>query len=296
MNAAPRPLYDQTGLLSPPLALSGGALALAGALLAGAPLTDWRLYPVAVGAMLLHAAGHAFTRFFATARPQPGPDRRLPDEAQQAWKLGWLTLLPGAALPALGGRAAWLAAIGVALLLVLYASATRTEWGLGFANFGAARALTLVLGLCLAESGLERYWNVALPVLVWAMGWDVLRSARQPGAPRTTGFVALAHLVGAVSLALYQAAWSYFHWTDAFVPLILLLAVAFPRFVSAVMLIGAPPVLQAVQYGLIGEVLLAAVLVAGYNNLLPGLAVAALVLPLFKLLERWPVALVMDPR
>lgn len=296
MNAAPRPFSDYTGILSPPLALSGGALALAGALLAGAGFRDWRLYPVVVGAVLLHAAGSAFTRFFSTAQPQPGPERRLSDEAQTAWKLGWMTLVPGAALPALAGRSASLAAIGVALLLVLYASVTRTSWGPGFATFGAARGLTLVLGMTVAASGVQNYWNVALPVLLYAMGWDVLRSARQPGAPGSTALVALAHLVGAVSLALYQAAWAYFHWIDAFVLLILLLAVAFPRFVSAVMLIGTPPVFQAVQFGLLGEVLLVAALAAGYNDLLPGLAVAAAALPLYQTLGRWPVPLVLQPR
>src|SRR5688500_5822448 len=115
MNAAPRPMPDQAALLSPGLALSGAADALAGALLAGAALADWRIYPVLLGSALLFGAGHAFTRFFATAQPLPGPERKLPDEAQLAWKLGWMALIPGAALPALAGRTTALIAIGIAL-------------------------------------------------------------------------------------------------------------------------------------------------------------------------------------
>lgn len=299
MNARPRPQPGGLALFQPGLALSGGALTLCGALLAGGSFRDWGLYPAVIGSVLLFAAGSAFTHFFETARPEPRDPReplQTSEETGTAWRFGWLALIPGAALPALGGRYAALISVGIALLLVLYASQFRTVWGPGFFTFGAARALALLLGQAVVPMALERFWNVSLPILVYAVGWEVLRCSRQPGAPRSTALVALAHLTFGVSLALYQGAWTTFHWPEALPLLVVLFLVSFPRFVGAVMLVGLAPAQLAIQYGLLGELLLGAVVVAGYNSLLPALAVCAVGLVLFQTLERWPVPLVTQPR
>lgn len=286
-------------LFQPGLALSGGALTLSGALLSGGTLRDWGIYPVVIGSTLLFAAGAAFTRFFETARPEPCDPRRpveTSEETATAWRGGWMALLPGAALPTLGGRNAALIAVAMALLLVLYASVTRNTWGPGFFTFGAARALALLLGEAVVPMALERFWNVSLSILIYSVGWEVLRCSRQPGAPRSTALVALAHLTFGVSLAMYQGAWTTFHWAEALPLLIVLFLVSFPRFVAAVMLVGLPPVRAAVQFGLIGELLLGAIIVAGYRALLPALVLCAAALLLYQTLERWPVPLVMQPR
>lgn len=296
MNARPRPQPGGPTLFRPGVALSGSALTLAGGLISGGSLHDWSLYPAIAGAALLFAAGACFESFFQNARPDQREAIEKDEEIRTAWRFGWLTLIAGAALPALAGRNPALFAVGIALMVVLYASVTRTLWGPGFFTYGGARALALLLGVSAVPMGLERYWNTALPVLVYAAGWEVLRSARQPGAPRSTALVALAHLAGGVSLALYQGAWTTFHWLDALPFVLLLMAAAFPRFVSAVMLVGPTPVLQAVQYGLLGEVLLGAMLAAGHNSLLAGLVVAALAGGVYLALERWPVPLVLEPR
>jgi hypothetical protein len=296
MNARPRPQPGGPALFRPGVAVSGGALTLAGGLISGGNLHDWGLYPAMAGAALIFGAGACFESFFQLARPGRREAIENDEEIRTAWRFGWMTLITGAALAALAGRNPALFGVGIALLVVLYASVTRPLWGPGFFTYGGARALAVLLGISAVPMGLERYWNTALPVLIYATGWEVLRSARQPGAPRTTALVALAHLAGGVSLALYQGAWTTFHWLDAMPFLFLLLAAAFPRFVSAVMLVGPAPVLQAVQYGLLGEVLLGAMLAAGHNSLLSGLVVSAMAGGVYLALERWPVPLVLEPR
>jgi hypothetical protein len=298
MRSSPPSNADLLALLRPAVALSAAGEIMAGAFIGGATLTDWRLYLLSASGGLLFAAGTAFQFFFEHAKPVvPGVTREAPrPELPLAWRAGLAALLLGVLLaaPALQFSAA--AAVVTALLLVVHAAVTRTVWGAGFATAGAARGMNLILGMTAMTAGLERHWKVALPVMVYAMGWEVLRSARQPGAPSSTALVALLHLVGAVALALFQANTGPFYWQDALPFLLLLIVLAFPRFVRAVMMVGSAPVAEAVQYGLMGLLLLEATLAAGYSGLLHGLLVAALLAPLYYLLRRWPVPLVLTPR
>jgi len=288
---------DRFRALSPGPALAAGSAGVAGALTAGAGWGEPGPWLAGAAGALLCAAGSAFGTFFAeatAARTSPEWGRREPSRGP--WRLGWSLLLLGAALPALLGREAALLGLATALAWVLLAAVTRPVWGVGFANAGAAHALTLLLGMAAGPYGPARFWPLALPVLAYAMGWEVLRCARQPGAPRTTALVALAHLAGAVALLLYQGAAGYFLWPEAFPFLVLLFVVAFPRFVRAVMVVGLPPVAEAVQYGLIGQVLLLAFLAAGHAGLPAGLLLTGAAIGEYWVLRRSPVPLVLAPR
>src|SRR5579885_3506770 len=122
MNARPRPQPGGLALFRPGVALSGAAVTLAGGLLAGGGLREWALYPALIGAALLFAAGSCFECFFGRARPAGGDAPEGDEEVGTAWRFGWLTLIPGVALPALAGRNAALISVGIALLVVLYAA------------------------------------------------------------------------------------------------------------------------------------------------------------------------------
>ena len=296
----PPPLLRLQEVVSPPLVLSAVAECLAGACLSRAPLGTPQPYLLALASGLLFAAGSTFSYYFAQVaahahqRGRPRETGAYP--SGEAWRVGWGLLLAGAVLPASGGSRAALAGIGVALLLVVYAAVTRSEWGSGFLTFGAARGVNFLLGLSAEPNGISHYGLTAVAVAVYATGWAVLRSSRQPGAPPTTPFVALVHLVGGVVVVLYQGLRGPFYWIDSLPFLLVLLSLTFPRFVSAVMEGRHLKVAEAVQYGFLGLALLEATLAAGYAGALAGAVVAALCVPLYFALRRWPIPLVTEPR
>jgi hypothetical protein len=284
-------------LVGPAQSVIAGAAAVSGALIAGGGWREPRVWAMGLAGALLCGAGHAFAAFFAeavAARHSPDWGRAEPDRLP--WRLGWALLLCGCALPAAAGREAAMLALAAALAWVLLATVTRPLWGIGFANAGAAHALTLIAGMAAGPYGAERFWPLALPLTAYVMGWEVLRCARQPGAPRTTAVVALGHLAGAVALLLYQGVAGYFLWPQALPFLILLLAAAFPRFVRAVMLVGLSPVAEAVRFGLLGQGLLLAVMVAGHAELFGALLITALASGAYWIQQRYPVPLVLAPR
>ena len=296
----PSPQLRLLEVMNPPLVLSAVAECLAGACLARASLMALQPYLLALASALLFAAGSTFTYYFERAAApsrqgrRPGESEGVPSGA--AWRVGWGLLLVGAALPAFAGTRAALAGIGVTLLVVVYAAVTHSAWGTGFLTFGAARGVNFLLGLSADPNGVSHFGLTALAVAVYATGWAVLRNSRQPGAPPTTAFVALVHLVGGVAVVLYQGLRGPFYWIDALPFLLVLLSLTFPRFVSAVMEGRTPKVAEAVQYGLLGLALLEATLAAGYAGVLAGALVAALCVPLYLALRRWPIPLVIEPR
>ncbi|HTE17951.1 MAG TPA: hypothetical protein VK689_06185 [Armatimonadota bacterium] len=298
-----RPSSPQLGLLevvNPPLAISAVAECLAGACLARASLGTVQPFLLALASGLLFAAGSTFGYYFDRATSASQYARRAPEPGAYptgaAWRVAWGLLLAGAVLPASAGAGAALAGIGVALLVVVYAAVTRSAWGVGFLTFGAARGVNFLLGLSAEPMGVPHYGLTAVAVAVYATGWAVLRSSRQPGAPPTTAFGALVHLVGGVAVVLHQGLRGPFYWVDALPFLVILLALTFPRFVSAVMEGRHARTAEAVQYGFLGLLLLEATLAAGYGGLLAGMLVAALCGPLYLALRRWPIPLVTEPR
>lgn len=298
-------------VVEPPVAIGAAAETLAGCFLGAiAPgphpgLADPRPYVAAVGSMLLFAAGPAFSRYFERAAaesrdqrlppaPNPEPSPGLP--ARTLWTRAWVLLLVGAVLPAVGGRDAALSAVAVALALVLNAALGRSAWGVGFLLTGAARGMNLVMGLAVADAWTAPTLIAALPVALYGVGWAVLRASRQPGAPPTTGFVAMLHLVAAVSVLFYLAISRFAYRLDSLFFLLAFVGLTFPRFVSAVAEPRRPHVLEAVQFGLLGLGLMEAALASGYSSFLAGVPPAAVCLCVYFALRRWPVPLVLDPR
>jgi hypothetical protein len=287
-------------LINPPLVLSAAAESLAGAYLAGAALDGFRPYLAACAGALFFAAGSIFGHYFdrtadAARHPQrPLPSRKIRPET--VWALGWGVLIVGALpLPFLGRDCA-LAGLGVALLTVLYAAVARGTWGLGFLTLGAARAMNLVLGMSVEEAGVAHFAAAAIPVALYGAGWAVMRASRQPGAPPTTGFVALLHLGAALSALLFQLVAHFPYPLEAVPFLVLALALSLPRFASAVMEPRRAHVMEAIQYGFLALTLLEACEAAGSGGLLAGLVVAVLALPIYGGLRKWPVSLVTEPR
>ncbi len=291
---------DYLSLVNPPLALSAAAEALAGAFISGASPSRPEAYLLAVAAALLFGAGAVFGHYFDrdldlqrdTTRPLPG--ERIPPGT--AWGLGWMLLVPGVLLPWLTGRDGLLAAIGVAMLVVVHAAVTKSVWGVGFLTIGAARALNLVLGLTAGEIGVIGFWTATLPVVLYTVGWAIMRAARQPGAPPATAFIGLLHLTAGASMLFYLTVSWVSYRVDSLPFLLGFLALTFPRFVGALVEPGRPPVMQAVQYGFLGLTLLEASLAAGYRGFFLGLIVALFCLPLYAALRRWPVSLMLEAR
>lgn len=286
---APRPAL---GPLNLPVTVAAAAECLAGAFLAGASVWEPLPYVLAAASALLFAAGSAFGDHFERATAARNPDRRPdgPDDGAAAWRQGWVLLLLGAALPVLGGRNSVVAAVGVALLVILYYGVTRTVWGVGYATAGAARALNLILGLTAHEFGVNRFYGAGLGIFLYTVGWEVFRTTGRRDSPPTTPFVALLHLAGGVAALLYFAAGNQFYWVDALVFVIPGLGLAFPWFVNTVMDPRPGNVAAGVQFGFLGLSLLEAGLAAGLAGLPSALLVGALCLALFFTLRRWPIS------
>src|SRR4051812_29739413 len=201
-SPGPGPREDLLSLANPPLVLSAAAEALAGAFAGGAPPDSFRPYLLAICSALIFASGAVFGHYFdravdaARAPERPLPAGRVP--AQQAWSMGGTLLITGVGLTALMGLRSAGLACGVAVLVVLYAAAAKSVWGAGFGVLAAARGANVLLGLPAAQYGLLRSWPAALPVLLWALGWAILRASRKASAPPITGFVALLHFVASI--------------------------------------------------------------------------------------------------
>lgn len=293
-------VQDLLSLAGPPLVVSAAAECLAGALVAGASLGSPKAYLLALASSLIFGSGSVFGHYFDRATDaRHHADRPLPAgrvTPSLAWQTGWALLVPGVLLAAPAGHHSLLAAIGTALLVVLYAAGTKGLWGFGFLTLGAARGMNLLLGMTAEEFGLARGAVAALPVAVYAVGWALFRAGRQPGAPPSTGLMGLTHLVIALSLLLYQSLERFSYRADSVALLIPFLALTLPRFVNAMLDGRRPAVLEAVQYGFLGLTLLEATLAAGYGGIASGAAVGLFALALYGALRRWPVTLVVRPR
>jgi hypothetical protein len=78
---------------------------------------------------------------------------------------------------------------------------------------------------------------------------------------------------------------------------ILLLVLLLPRLVTAMLDPRRPAAMEAVQYGFLSFTLLEAALAgAAPFGLRAGLIVGAFAVPLYFLLRRWPIGLVLTPR
>lgn len=268
---------------------------LTGALVGLARLDTPTPYVLAVASALLFGAGAVFGHYFDRAADESHrPERPLPGgrvEPKTAWQLGWALLGTGVLLCLAGGPRSLVAGIGLALIVALHASVTKSMWGAGFLTIGLARGANVLLGLSASQFGLARSPAAALPVLLYALGWAILRGSRQPNAPPSAGLVALLHLGASASVVLYLSLSQFNTRLDAVPFFLAALALAFPRFISAV---GDPrrgPALEAVQYGFLGLTLLEAALAAGYAGSLGGVLVAFLCVPLYSALKRWPITL-----
>jgi 4-hydroxybenzoate polyprenyltransferase len=301
MSQSPPPVKrrDLTTLLNPPLLVAAAVEAIAGAYLAGEPFVGLRPFLLGGAAALLFAAGSAFTEYFhRLSKPGPAPGGAPEGEPATPllWRVGWLCLLAGAALPALVGKTALLIGIGAALCLVLFAAVTQEIWGLGFLTWGAAHGLTLLLGISARSEVFSRYAPAALPVLLLAVGLAIMRHSRQPGAPGTTGFMSLVHVTAAMTVLLYLAANSFNYRVDALPFLFLTLALALPRLVMAIQDPRRPAAVVALQYGFMALAVTDATLAAGYAGIRAGVLVGLLALVVFRLLRSWPLELVTEPR
>jgi hypothetical protein len=279
--------------------ISAAAECLAGGFIAGAQLGDLRLYPLALGAALIFAAGSLLGHFFdRTADARHFPERPLPSgrvRASEVWRVGLALLVLGVALSAAGGRDSLLAGVAVALVVAVHASLTKSIWGPGFITTGLARAANLLLGMTAAGEVL-RFAPAALPVVLYATGWAVLRASRQPGAPFSTVFVAALHLVAGVAAALYLGGQLYVRWLDALPFLLLLFGLVFPRLVAALADPRRPAALEAVQYGFLGLLLLEAALAAGHSGFYYGAVVGLGAAGARLALGKWPLTLITTPR
>jgi hypothetical protein len=280
---------------NPPLVLAAGIEALAGSLAGGAELLEPAPYLVAGGGAALLAAGSLFGAYYAhlgapNKRPlsqaPPGPFR-----PGDAWPTAWVLLAVGLLLSAIPGTRTLTAAVALALTVCLYAAFARRMWGASFLCLGAARAVNLLLGLAATEQGLPGLAIAAVPVALHAVAWGLLRASRQPGAPPTTGFASLVHLAAAASVLLYQLGAPAAYRLDAAPFVVLYVAVALPAWVRAVLEPRREHVAVAVQYGFLALPLLEAALVALHAGGAAGTLIALLVVPLYRLLARWPIPL-----
>lgn len=302
MSQSPPPARrrDLFTLLNPPLIFGAAVTAIAGSYIAGEPFVALPPFLLGLAAALLMTAGSAFTEYFRSVAAQ----NRLPHESPREggpsagtlWKVGWLCLVTGAALPVVVGKLALLIAIGIALCLVLYAAVTQEIWGLGFLTWGMSRGLILLMGIAAHSEVFNRYAMAALPVLLLAVGLAIMRHSRQPGAPPTTGFMSLVHATAAMTVLLYLAANSFNYRVDALPFLFLTLALALPRYVMALQDPRRPAAAEALQYGFIALTAMEATLAAGYSGIRAGVLVALLGVGVYRLLRNWPLMLVTTPR
>jgi hypothetical protein len=287
-------------LLNPPLIFAAAIEAVAGAYVVGEPFVSAWPFLLGLAAALLFSAGSAFTEYFrrvaAQNRPRPVPEAEEGPPTELLWRLGWGCLIAGAALPGLVGKVPLLIAIGIALALVLYAALTQEIWGAGFLTWGTAHGLTLLLGLSARHDVLGQYALAALPVLLLAVGLAIMRHSRQPGAPPTTGFMSLIHVAAALTLLLYLTVNNFNYRIDALPFLVLTLALALPRLVMALQDPRRPAAVEALQYGFMALLALAATLAAGYSGIQAGVLVALLGVVVYQLLKNWPLTLVTEPR
>lgn len=302
MSQSPPPARrrDLVTLLNPPLLFAAAAEALAGAYAVGEPFVSAWPFLLGLAAALLFTAGSAFTEYFrriaAQNRLQPAFENEEEPPTELLWRVGWGCLLAGAALPGLVGKVPLLIAIGIALCLVLYAAVTHEIWGVGFLTWGAAHGLALFLGLAARPDVLGQYALAALPVLLLAVGLAIMRHSRQPGAPPTTGFMSLLHVASALTLLLYLTVNSFNYRIDALPFLVLTLSLSLPRLVTALQDPRRPAAVEALQYGFLALLALAATLAAGYSGIYAGVLVALLGVGVYWLLKQWPLTLVTEPR
>ncbi len=298
------PVYTRTSdlltLIQPPLLLSVAAECLAGGTVAGLSLASYQPWLLALAAVLVVGAGAAHSAYFDRHEDlERFPDRPLPArrlDAEWVWRGGLLALGLGI-LAALGtGPREMVTAIGLAAVVLLHASVTKGIWGVGFLTTALARGMVFVLGLSGDAHGIARHAPAALPILLYAAGWAVLRAARQPGAPPPTGFVAVMHLLAGIAILLYQILARVYYRVDATVFFLPLLPLALPRLVSVMADPRRPAAAEAVQYAFIGLTLVDATLAGGYAGMLAGFVVALCAFGVLVLLRRWPIALMFWPR
>jgi 4-hydroxybenzoate polyprenyltransferase len=301
MDKNPLPItVDLVTALQPPLLLSVAAECLAGALLTGYSLASYQPWLLAAAAALIFGAGAAHGAYFDRhLAEEPAPEARASArqvDPEWLWRWGLAAVAAAVLLALLAGRREALAAVAVATVVLLHASVTRGVWGLGFLTTGLAHAGVFLMGLSADEHGIARHAAAALPVLAYAVGWAVLRASRQPGAPPSTPFVALLHLLAGVALLIYQTSAQVYYPLDAVVFMLPLLPLVLPRLVRVMADPRRPAAVEAVQYTFVGLTLLEASLAAGYAGLAAGLVVTAVGLGVFLALRRWPVRLVTWPR
>jgi hypothetical protein len=286
-------------LINTPIALSAAVESVACAYVAGVPFIGLEALGVAASSALLFTAGNAFAVYFSRVSPAP-PAPREPEpataEATRAWRLGWIALLVGAALPALFGKMAVLVSIGVALLVVLHAAVTREIWGAGFLTLGAARGLNALLGIAVRPEVLGRYAVVAVPVILLVVALELMRHSRQPGAPPTTTFFSLAHAAAAVAVLLYVATSRFDYRMDALPFLFATVTLLLPRFIGASQDLRRPAAAAAVQFGYLALTMLEATLAGGFTGLRAGILVVIMGVGVYHALKAWPIPLVLDPR
>ncbi|MFN3648670.1 MAG: UbiA family prenyltransferase [Armatimonadota bacterium] len=295
----PPPLLDLFALLNPPVVVSAVAECLAGAT-AASLVPGPKPYVLALASGLLFAAGGLFGSYFdREADAQRAPDRPLPSgriPAQTAWTLGWALLVAGMLISMVPGLRSGALGMGLAVLVVLYSATAKQIWGLNFLVLGAARLVNLALGFSAGTEMFERLLVVALPFGLYMIGWAVLRGSRQPGAPPSTGFAGLLHVAAALALLVYLSGTHFEYRNDALIFFLLFVPLTLPRFVGAVFEPRRPAVAEAVQYGFLGLTLLEAGLAAGYAGVLGGLIICAFLIPLYLLLRKWPIPLLIEPR
>jgi len=280
--------------------LSAAAEAIAGAYITGASPMTPAPYVLGIASALIFASGGVFAAYYDRAAALARNPTARPSDAEtpvgMTWKVAWALLLLGVGLPSLLGRNSALAAVAVALLVVLHVAVTREIWGAGFLTLGAARGGSLLLGLTVNAEVVSRYWVAALPVTVFVIALALIQHSRQPGAPPTTGFMALVHGVAAVAVLLYLSAGAFFYPVDALPFLFAALAVTLPRLVKLIQDPGRPAALEALNFGFLALTLCEACLAAGYAGVSAGVLVALFGVPLYAALRTWPVTLVIQPR
>lgn len=286
---------DILSLVNPPLMLAAAGGSLAGALVGLARVDTPAPYLLALAAALLLGAGAAFGHYFdRKADETRAPDRPLPAgrvEPRAAWQLGWTLLVTGGLLCLGGGVRSLVAGIALTLVVTLHASVTKSVWGAGFLTIGLARGATLLLGLSASQFGLARSAAAALPVLLYTLGWAILRGSRQRNAPPSAGLVALVHFAASASVFVYLSLSQFNYRFDAIPFFVAALGLTFPRFVGAVADPRRGPTLEAVQYGFLGLTLVEAALTGGYAGAGGAILVAFLCVPMFYALKRWPITL-----
>lgn len=303
-STQPTPRQDLAALANLPLVCSAAAESLAGALLAGASAFSPIPYLVAFASALLFAAGSLLGHFFdRPADEELHPDRPLPAgriAGGEVWNLALLLLATGVVLGIVAGilahdvRTVGAGLTSVLLAIVIHAGLTKSIWGAGFVTVGLARGLNFLFGMTAEPTAVGRYLPAAIPVALFGIGWAVLRASRQPGTPPTTSFVALVHLAAALVFLFYRLVIGYL---DGLPFAILLLALLLPRLVTVMVDPRRPPAMEAVQYGFLSFTVLEAALVgASPPGLRAGLLIGAFAVPIYVLLRRWPVGLVLTPR